>query len=237
MPRKPLSLFSTNTVSCENPKMLREVVAPTATLFSIGIRIFNAFRELENRGGANVQWGAKSLSPPPYFLHARRVQMHFSFQTHLFSGFIHTTTTEMHIPNTEYSPHIRGRIVAGYDLGLIRKALFAKEDVNPKSVFPIIKRYQNQNKGQSKPRSGRPRKLTKRDIRLILRLVNTNPFIPNKQLVRNAGLNCLVRTLSRELVRRGIQHEHALKRPKLSTKHARKRLIFTKLHVRKPLSW
>jgi len=69
-----------------------------------------------------------------------------------------------------------------------------------------VTRYKQQTSGRSKPRSGRLRILSIREIRRALRLIDINPFIPNKTLLLNLGLICSIRTLSKELVRRSIYH-------------------------------
>ena len=69
-----------------------------------------------------------------------------------------------------------------------------------------------------------------------LRLINKNPFISNKTLIKKAGLTYSIRTLTRELIQRGIQHQRTLRKPKLSEKLIEKRLAFAKLYVRKPLN-
>ena len=143
----------------------------------------------------------------------------------------------MHTPKLEYSPHKRARVAQGWQLGLSKAALWVKEGVPPNSVSGIVKRYRDQTSGRSKPRSGRPRILLERNIRVILRLINKDPFISNKTLIKEAGLTYSVRTLTRELIRRGIQYQRALRRLKLSERLAEKRLAFARLYVRKPLSW
>lgn len=141
-----------------------------------------------------------------------------------------------HTPNCKYSPHRRTRIAVGYELGLSRTALWAK-GVNPASVSKIVKRYNYQISGKSLPRSGRPRILNDRDIRAILHTIDSDPFISAEKLRQSTGLTGCTRTITRELRRLGIQHQCALRRPKLSDKLAAKRLVFAKLHVQKPKSW
>ena len=137
----------------------------------------------------------------------------------------------------EYSPHKRTRITVGYQLGLTPRALFAKENVSPRSVYGIAKRYEYQASGRSLPRSGRPRKLTTRDIRLLLRIIDIDPFVTSEELRISTGLSCSTRTIRRKLVRRGIQHYRARRRPKISEANTVKRLAFARRYVGKPTEW
>jgi len=140
-------------------------------------------------------------------------------------------------PNCEFSPHSRTRIAVGYSLGLTPRALFAKEGVVRGSLYHIVKRYEKQKSGRSLPRSGRPRKLDDRAVRKILRSIANDPFVTLKKIKVEAELDVSERTISRELIRRGIMHSRALRRPKLTEEHAAKRLAFARAYVGKPSSW
>jgi len=145
-------------------------------------------------------------------------------------------TPPPHTPYTEYSPHKRARIITGYDVGLTTSALAAKEGIPKGSISGIVKRYKRQRGGKSLARSGRPRKLSDRDIRAIQRTIANNPFISLDKIRETASLEVSTRTISRELIRRGIMYFKALRRPKLSAKHARKRLTFALAYINQPLS-
>ena len=57
--------------------------------------------------------------------------------------------------NHEFSPHSshsRTRISVGYELGLTPHALFAKENVSPKTLDNLVRRYHVSKSGTSKPR-------------------------------------------------------------------------------------
>jgi transposase len=124
----------------------------------------------------------------------------------------------------EYSPHKRARIATGFQLGLTPKALFAKEGVSPRTVHGLVQRYETQEKGKSKPRSGRPPLISPAQLTRIQRIIDLNPFILAKDLIPRARLSCGERTVKRALERIGIQHRPALRRPKLLQQHADARL-------------
>ncbi len=140
-------------------------------------------------------------------------------------------------PNTEYSPHKRGRIAAAYDSGLRPASVARLEGVNRASIPSILKRYRVQKKGASQKRTGRPRTIQPRDIRHIHILIGQDPFISAREIKEQSGLACSERTITRELIRLGIQHYKAIRRPKLSDKLAQQRLAFAKELEFKPRSW
>jgi transposase len=140
-------------------------------------------------------------------------------------------------PNQEFSPHKRTRIVVGWSLGLSPQYLHAKEGVATGSIHGIVTRYRVQKSGRSLPRSGRPRILTESHIQRVLRLIDQDPFISAKEIHEKVRLPCSERTILRELIRLGIQHYKAIRRPKLTEEHAEKRLQFARKYVDKPLAW
>ena len=85
-------------------------------------------------------------------------------------------------PKKEHSPHKRGRIVALYRAGLSAREVAAQEGISHRAVYGIVSRYDKQVKGRSNPRSGRPPKLSDRDRRHIMRLIEANSFISNTEL-------------------------------------------------------
>ena len=140
-------------------------------------------------------------------------------------------------PRLEYSPHKRARVVQAYDLGMKVKDIALKEGISPGSVWGIQKRYRNQERGRNKRRVGRPKIISERDIRHVKRIIDVDPFISNENLLRAAALSCSISTLNRVLVKEGIQHHRALRRPKLTTELAAKRLTFAQRYLEKPLDW
>jgi len=140
-------------------------------------------------------------------------------------------------PRKHYSPHKRARIAALQTAGISHRDIARREGVSAGSISGILKRYGVQKSAKSLQRSGRPRILTERDIRYLFRFIDQDPFITSEELREKANLACSVRTITRELIRHGIQHSKALRRPKLTPEHAAKRLEFARLHVRKPPSW
>lgn len=139
-------------------------------------------------------------------------------------------------PNCEYSPHKRTRITLSRDLGLTRRQIAFNEAYNPASISKVVKRYRYQQSGKSLQQSSRPRVIDEHYHRRLLRYIAIDPFISSTELKENTDLGCHPRTIRRHLIREGIQHSKALRRPKLSEETTAKRLVFARLHVRRPLS-
>jgi transposase len=97
------------------------------------------------------------------------------------------------------------------------------EGVPIATVYGIRRRYRGQKSAQSSPRSGRPPILSERDKRRIFQLIRNDPFIKNPDIIQQAGLSCSVNTLTRFLMKEGIQHNKALQRPKLTPELAAER--------------
>ncbi|KAK7223076.1 hypothetical protein V2G26_011079 [Clonostachys chloroleuca] len=140
-------------------------------------------------------------------------------------------------PEKNYSPHKRGRIMQMVELGYTAKEVAEKERVNPRTAYGIASRYRVQKRGQSRDRSGCPTKISEREKRHIMRLIEADPFIRNEDICRQARLSCCTRTLTRWLRSEGIQHVYALRRPKLTTTQAQLRLEFAQGLINKPISW
>jgi transposase len=107
-------------------------------------------------------------------------------------------------PEKNYSPHKRGRIMQMVELGYTAKEVAEKERVNPRTAYGIASRYRVQKRGQSRDRSGCPTKISEREKRHIMRLIEADPFIHNEDICRRARLSCCTRTLTRWLRSEGI---------------------------------
>ncbi|TFB01592.1 hypothetical protein CCMA1212_006515 [Trichoderma ghanense] len=119
------------------------------------------------------------------------------------------TTQKQH-----WSPHKRTRIRVMYEQGYSRSEIARKEGVPVGSVHGIATRYTQQISAQSKPRPGRPEKLSEADKRHIKRLIRSDPCITKRQIIATIPLHVSVNTLASFLKSEGIQHGPLLQRPK-----------------------
>lgn len=124
-----------------------------------------------------------------------------------------------------------------YEQGYSKGRIAQCEGIPYGSVHGIATRYTQQISGRDLPRPGQPKKLSPRNKRNILRIIEEDPFITNKNLVQRTGVSVSVATLTSYLKSQGIQHRRALQRPKLTPTAAARRLEFAREHIQKPISW
>lgn len=136
-----------------------------------------------------------------------------------------------------YSPHKRTRISTSFLTALTAPEVAEKERIPVTSVYGINARYRVQKSGQSRPRSGRPPKLTTHDKTHIRRLIEGDPFVSPKELADGIENTASPLTITRWLRREGILHFKALRRPALTEAAAAKRLEWCLQHRGKPLSF
>ena len=134
----------------------------------------------------------------------------------------------------EYSPQKRARIIIKYGIGATSKTVSRAKGLSTGVMRGIVKRYKHQNKGQNLKLIGRPRRIFPKDKKYILQLINLDPFISNMALFTATGLTINIRTITRFLQNKRIQHHIALHRPKLNNIYTQKRLKFTLKYVNKP---
>jgi transposase len=128
----------------------------------------------------------------------------------------------------------------GMALGLCASDRFPLREISniiniPKSTVEDIKQ---RGIGVSKPRSGRPKKLSSRDIRQIIRYLRTSKFtrrINLCSLKKMFNLTVHENTIHNALVTAGYYHRIARRRPYLNKRDRKRRLIFAKEHVDWPL--
>ena len=99
-----------------------------------------------------------------------------------------------------------------------------KYNIPPTAARSLFHRWKNRSGTDTLSRSGRPPILTEHDKRHINRAIKANPFISNRELLSQCGLNCNMRTLTKWLKSQGVQHVSALRRPNLSPEDAAARL-------------
>ena len=66
-------------------------------------------------------------------------------------------------PKAELTPAARTALLAKHEAGVLRAEFVHKFDVHPSCVYKTIKRWSNHKTLKSLPRSGRPKKLTRRE--------------------------------------------------------------------------
>lgn len=113
----------------------------------------------------------------------------------------------------------------------------AKYKVAVSTARGVCLRYDTQKSAKSRPRSGRPKKISDRHERHIWREIGSDPLIPISKLVAIACPDVSIWTLRRWLKTEGILHSVCLQRPYLTQEVAEKRFAFALRHRDKPLSY
>lgn len=96
--------------------------------------------------------------------------------------------------------------------------------VSPSAVTRIIQRFEASGSLKSSPRSGRPKSLSDRDIRVIVRKVRQNHRLTQNELIEELGLPVSPSTIFRALKDENLRKWKAKKRISLSENSAEERL-------------
>ena len=132
-------------------------------------------------------------------------------------------------PKAELTPAARAALLAKHEAGVSRAELAHEFNVHPSCVYKTIKRWSNHKTLKSLPRSGRPKKLTRREKRAAIRAAHRAPKIEYKPLIIKAGIEHVSRaTIYRLLKEKGLTNYRCKKRPKFNTGHAALRLKFSR---------
>ena len=136
----------------------------------------------------------------------------------------------------ELSEDLRKRVVEFHKLGEGYKKIGRRLSIHQSTVRQIVYKWKALNTTKSLPRSGRPRKLSGRTLRNVLRDVTSNPRTSADDVqksLKDAGVEVHQSTVRRALDREGLHGRVARRKPLLSPKHRKMRLTFAKAHVDK----
>jgi transposase len=128
------------------------------------------------------------------------------------------------------SVQVQNLMVGMYKGGASVSQIAVHSGVWKGTVSKVLKRYRERGSVQIAKRSGRPRKLTDRDLRILKREIVMNRRAPLAELVNTLTTHVCIRTLRKELHALGIGSRIAVKKPFLSPQHIADRLAFAKRH-------
>ena len=137
----------------------------------------------------------------------------------------------------EHSQDVKKKIVNFYKSGLSLGSISKRLNIPRASVQTIIKKYKTT---ETLPRSGRKRKLTVADERLVVRKVRMNPKLTAKEIVNYleaSGMNVSTSTIKRILHKNQLKGCRARKKPLLQQRHRKARLKFARDHQDKDLTF
>jgi transposase len=132
--------------------------------------------------------------------------------------------------NKEFSVWQRSQISAYKAVGLPNEQIGGRVFCTPSTVKTTLRRNLLRNEGETRPRSGRPPALTRRDKRIILRIVRANPTTTYALLKQEANVTVHNNTLYQLLKEEGITNWLAKKRPLLTPEVVAKRYQWAKNH-------
>ncbi|KAK3574795.1 hypothetical protein QTP86_018385 [Hemibagrus guttatus] len=162
---------------------------------------------------------------------------HIRYKRHL------STTSNSQTPNStmaktkELSKDTRNKIVDLHQAGKTESAIGKQLGVKKSTVGAIIRKWKTYKTTDNLPRSGAPRKISPRGVKMITRTVSKNPRTTRGDLVNDlqrAGTKVTKATISNTLCRQGLKSCSARRVPLLKPVHVRARLKFAREHLDDP---
>ncbi|KAK3548160.1 hypothetical protein QTP70_004841 [Hemibagrus guttatus] len=137
----------------------------------------------------------------------------------------------------ELSKDTRNKIVDLHQAGKTKSAIGKQLGVKKSTVGAIIRKWKTYRTTDNLPRSGAPRKISPRGVKMITRTVSKNPRTTRGDLVNDlqrAGTKVTKATISNTLRRQGLKSCSARRVPLLKPVHVRARLKFAREHLDDP---
>ncbi|KAK3548777.1 hypothetical protein QTP70_020657 [Hemibagrus guttatus] len=154
-----------------------------------------------------------------------------------------STTSNSQTPNStmaktkELSKDTRNKIVDLHQAGKTESAIGKQLGVKKSTVGAIIRKWKTYKTTDNLPRSGAPRKISPRGVKMITRTVSKNPRTTRGDLVNDLqrdGTKVAKATISNTLHRQGLKSCSARRVPLLKPVHVRARLKFAREHLDDP---
>ena len=130
----------------------------------------------------------------------------------------------------ELTPYKRGYIIAQAEGGLSPTQVARDLQISRSTVRRTLERNPQRIDGQSKPRSGRPKKLSEANICHLYIIIKRDPFLSFREIIDRSGLTFSRTTFVRILQSSGYAHWKAKKRPHLTKEHAAARYQWALAH-------
>jgi transposase len=111
----------------------------------------------------------------------------------------------------ELTPSERAQLVGAAKVGTPITQIARVFSIDESTVRYTLKKHDIRNNDASLPRSGRPKALSDRDRRTILRMIRMNPKMTCGKLIQEAGLEVSKKTVYRMLAAEGITNWTAKK--------------------------
>jgi transposase len=122
----------------------------------------------------------------------------------------------------------KGQIIALWDQKLSKKEIAKKLKRARSTIRSVIERFDTSNSTERKKGSGRPRKTTKAQDRIIKRIALKKRFLPAIKIGNELNLDVTPRTIRNRLKDAKIMSRVAAKKPFISKANLNKRIAFAK---------
>lgn len=156
--------------------------------------------------------------------------------THLFSNFHAVKKSKMR-KTKELSLDIKNCIVEQHKKGNSLRFIGNLLNLHHSTVQYIVNKYKNNGSVDNAPRTGRPKKLSRRNVSMVLKEVSKNPRVTRAELaqeISNAtGVTVHAKTIGRVLHSGGYASRVPRKKPLISQKNQQLRLEFAKRYLEK----
>ncbi len=137
----------------------------------------------------------------------------------------------------ELSKDTRNKIVDLHQAGKTESAIGKQLGVKKSTVGAIIRKWKTDKTTDNLPRSGAPRKISPRGVKMVTRTVSKNPRTTRGDLVNDlqrAETKVTKATISNTLRRQGLKSCSARRVPLLKPVHVQARLKFAREHLDDP---
>lgn len=152
------------------------------------------------------------------------------------SPLVNATLSKM--PRTkELSERLKKTIVDHYKAGSGYKKIAKELSIHISTARKVIAKWKVLKTTSNVPRSGRPRKISEKTARILVREAKRNPRVTSRQLqveLAESGVHVHTSTISRHLTTAGLSARTPRKKPLLTRKHREARLKYAKTNIEKP---
>ena len=136
----------------------------------------------------------------------------------------------------ELSKDVRKKIIEHYHEGKGYKLISKDMKIPISTVRTTIAKWKCTGSVKSKARPGRPKKISLKAARKLVREAKKNPKVTStdfQSTLKDAGVEVSTPTIRRVLNRNGLHGRVARKKPYLKTQHKKARLAYAREHLEK----